>query len=122
MSGAKSSQWTLSRTPTTSSGRARFDQLLQANGLSETEFLHLMQAQIIRNQLLDSIRAAATAPSVMVKAVYAFENQTRIAQLVQLPFAAAAAPPPPPPTPCCSAGTRTTPQSSARPSIAASRW
>ena len=75
--------------------RARFDQLLQANGLSETEFLHLMQAQIIRNQLLDSIRAAATAPSVMVKAVYAFENQTRIAQLVQLPFAAAAAPPPP---------------------------
>ena len=47
--------------------RARFDQLLQANGLSETEFLHLMQAQIIRNQLLDSVRAAATAPGVMVK-------------------------------------------------------
>jgi peptidyl-prolyl cis-trans isomerase D len=75
--------------------RARFDQLLQANGLSETEFLHLMQAQIIRNQLLDSIRAAATAPGVMVKAVYAFENQTRIAQLVQLPFAAAPQPSPP---------------------------
>jgi peptidyl-prolyl cis-trans isomerase D len=31
----------------------------------------------------------------MVKAVYAFENQTRIANLVQLPFAAAAAPSPP---------------------------
>jgi peptidyl-prolyl cis-trans isomerase D len=75
--------------------RAQFDQLLQANGLSETEFLHLMQAQIIRNQLLDSVRAAATAPGVMVKAVYAFENQARIAQLVQLPFAAAAAPSPP---------------------------
>jgi peptidyl-prolyl cis-trans isomerase D len=76
--------------------RAQFDQLLQANGLSETEFLHLMQAQIIRNQLLNSIRAAVTAPAVMVKTVYAFENQTRIAQLVQLPFAAAAAPSPPP--------------------------
>jgi len=75
--------------------RTQFDQLLQANGLSETEFLHLMQAQIIRNQLLDSIRAAATAPAIMVKTVYAFENQTRIAQLVQLPFAAAAAPNPP---------------------------
>ena len=72
--------------------RAQFDQLLQANGLSETEFLHLMQAQIIRNQLLDSIRAAATAPAVMVKTVYAFENQTRIAALLQLPFAAAPAP------------------------------
>ena len=72
--------------------RAQFDQLLQANGLSETEFLHLMQAQIIRNQLLDSVRAAATAPAVMVKTVYAFENQTRIAALVQLPFAAAPAP------------------------------
>ncbi len=33
--------------------RAQFDQLLQANGMSETEFLHLMQAQIIRNQLLE---------------------------------------------------------------------
>jgi peptidyl-prolyl cis-trans isomerase D len=75
--------------------RAQFDQLLQANGLSETEFLHLMQAQIIRNQLLDSVRAAATAPAVMVKTVYAFENQTRVAALVQLPFAAAAAPSPP---------------------------
>jgi peptidyl-prolyl cis-trans isomerase D len=31
----------------------------------------------------------------MVKTVYAFQNQTRIANLVQLPFAAAAAPPPP---------------------------
>jgi peptidyl-prolyl cis-trans isomerase D len=72
--------------------RARFDQLLQANGLGETEFLHLMQAQIIRNQLLDSVRAATTAPSVMVKAVYAYQNQTRTAQLVQLPFAAAPAP------------------------------
>ncbi len=71
---------------------ARFDQLLQANGLSETEFLHLMQAQIIRNQLLDSIRASVTAPGVMVKAVYAFQNQTRTANLVQLPFAAAAPP------------------------------
>jgi peptidyl-prolyl cis-trans isomerase D len=75
--------------------RAQFDQLLQANGLGESEFLHLMQAQIIRNQLLDSIRAAATAPAVMVKTVYAFENQTRVAALVQLPFAAAAAPSPP---------------------------
>ena len=75
--------------------RSRFDQLLQANGLSETEFLHLMQAQIIRNQLLDSIRAAATAPAVMVKTVYAFQNQARVAQLVQLPFAAASPPSPP---------------------------
>jgi peptidyl-prolyl cis-trans isomerase D len=72
--------------------RTQFDQLLQANGMSETEFLHLMQAQIIRNQLINSIRAAATAPSVMVKTVYAYENQTRVAKLVQLPFAAAAQP------------------------------
>ncbi len=75
--------------------RTQFDQLLHANGLSETEFLHLMQAQIIRNQLLDSVRASVTAPGVMVKAVYAYENQTRTAQLVQLPFAAATPPSPP---------------------------
>jgi peptidyl-prolyl cis-trans isomerase D len=73
----------------------QFDQLLQANGLSETEFLHLMQAQIIRNQLLDSIRASVTAPAAMVKTVYAFQNQTRVANLVQLPFAAASPPSPP---------------------------
>lgn len=70
----------------------RFDQLLQANGLSEVEFLHLMQAQIIRNQLINSVRGAVTAPPVMVKAAYAFQNQTRTAELVTLPFAAAPAP------------------------------
>lgn len=72
--------------------KSRFDQVLQANGLSETEFLHLMQGQIIRNQLLNSIRAAVTAPPVMVKTAYAFQNQTRTAALVTLPFAAAPAP------------------------------
>ncbi|HTI03601.1 MAG TPA: SurA N-terminal domain-containing protein [Acidisoma sp.] len=72
--------------------KTQFDQVLQANGLSETEFLHLMQGQIIRNQLLNSIRAAVTAPPVMVKTAYAFQNQTRTADLVQLPFAAAPAP------------------------------
>lgn len=72
--------------------KGRFDQVLQANGLSETEFLRLMQGQIIRNQLLNSIRAAVTAPPVMVKTAYAFQNQTRTAALVTLPFAAAPAP------------------------------
>jgi peptidyl-prolyl cis-trans isomerase D len=72
--------------------RAQFDQLLQQNGLSETEFLRLMQAQITRNQLLDTVRAAVTAPAIMVRTVYAFQNETRIAKLVQLPFAAAPAP------------------------------
>lgn len=71
---------------------AQFDQVLQANGLSETEFLHLMQGQLIRNQLLNSIRAAVTAPAVMVKTAYAFQNQTRTAALLALPFAAAPAP------------------------------
>ncbi len=59
--------------------RNQFDQVLQANGLSEAEFLHLMQAQIISNQLLNSIRAAVTAPAVMVRTAYAFQNQTRTA-------------------------------------------
>ncbi|WP_284947047.1 peptidylprolyl isomerase [Acidisoma cladoniae] len=72
--------------------RAQFDQLLQQNGLSETEFLRLMQAQITRNQLLDTVRAAVTAPAIMVRTVYAFQNETRIAKLVQLPFAAVPAP------------------------------
>ncbi|WP_459696715.1 SurA N-terminal domain-containing protein [Acidisoma sp. C75] len=75
--------------------KSRFDQLLQANGMSEVEFLHLMQAQIIRNQLLNSVRGAVVAPPVMVKTAYAFQNQTRIAALVTLPFAAAPVPPPP---------------------------
>ena len=78
--------------PTHQFSHAQFDQVLQANGLTETSFLHLMQAQIIRNQLLNSIRAAVTAPAVMVNTAYAFQNQTRVAQLVTLPFAAALAP------------------------------
>jgi peptidyl-prolyl cis-trans isomerase D len=75
--------------------RAQFDQLLQQNGLSETEFRNLMRAQLTRNQLLDTVRAAVTAPATMVRAVYTFQNETRVAKLVQLPFAAAPAPSPP---------------------------
>ncbi|WP_158801968.1 MULTISPECIES: peptidylprolyl isomerase [unclassified Acidisoma] len=77
--------------------RARFDQVLQQNGMTEGEFLDLMRAQLMRNQLLNTVRASATAPATMVRTAYAIQNEARIVRFVTLPFSAA--PPPPTPTP-----------------------
>ncbi len=75
--------------------RATFEQVLANNGLSEGEFLALMRQDLGQSQLLDAVGAGGAAPATMTAPVFAFQDETRQADAVMLPFAAAPAPKPP---------------------------
>ncbi|HTU54471.1 MAG TPA: SurA N-terminal domain-containing protein [Acetobacteraceae bacterium] len=77
--------------------RARFEQVLANNGLSEGEFLALMRQDLGQGQLLDAVGAGAASPATMTAPLFAFQSETRQADAVMLPFAAAPAPEPPDP-------------------------
>jgi peptidyl-prolyl cis-trans isomerase D len=77
--------------------RAQFENVLRSNGLSEGRFLELMRSDLAQRQLMDSVQAGVTPPEELLKQVYAFQRETRVAEIVELPFSAA--PEPPAPTP-----------------------
>jgi peptidyl-prolyl cis-trans isomerase D len=72
--------------------RARFQSALQNNGLTEAGFIALMRDDLEQQQLLGSVAAGATAPDLLARRVYAFQHETRTAEVVALPFAAAVVP------------------------------
>ena len=72
--------------------RARFDLLLRNNGLSEPQFLGLMRQDLAQKQLIGAVGAGAAAPAVLARAVFAFQQEKRVAAIAQLPFAAASPP------------------------------
>lgn len=75
--------------------RNQFNAVLNANGLTEGRFLALMKTDLGQRQLFAALRAGTNAPDVMVRQVYAFQNEKRVAEIVNLPFAAVPAPAPP---------------------------
>ena len=75
--------------------RAQFEAVLRQNNLTEGRFLELMRADIAQRQLIDTIQAGVSPPKTLLDQVYAFQRETRIADLVELPFAAAPEPPEP---------------------------
>jgi peptidyl-prolyl cis-trans isomerase D len=75
--------------------RARFEAVLQDNGLNEPGFIALMRGDVAQQQLLESVAAGAAAPDLLARRVYAFQHESRVASVVTLPFAAAPAPPAP---------------------------
>lgn len=75
--------------------RATFEQVLRNNNLTEQRFLSLLRTDLLQRQMLETLRAGATAPDVLARAIFAFQQEKRIAEAVELPFAAAAAPPAP---------------------------
>ena len=72
--------------------RATFEQVLRSNNLTEGAFLALLRTDLLQRQLLEPLRAGAAAPDVLTQGVYAFQQEKRVADAVDLPFAAAAAP------------------------------
>ena len=85
------------RGPNGAFDRAKFDAILRQNNLTEGRFLELMRSDLGQRQIIETIQAGAAASDVLLKQVFAFQNETRVAQLVELPFSAA--PEPPAPTP-----------------------
>jgi len=72
--------------------RARFEQLLRSNNLTEPRFLDLMRADLRQRQLLEAVRAGAAPSDTLARAVFDFQNEKRAADMVTLPFSAAKPP------------------------------
>lgn len=72
--------------------RARFDEIIRNNGMTEPRFMALVRQDVMQRELTGAARAGIAAPNVLTRAVYAFQNEKRVADAVSLPFAAS--PPP----------------------------
>ena len=69
-----------------------FIAVLRNNGLNEVRFLSMMRADLVQRQLMDQARSGAFTPDVLNREVFAFSQEKRVADAVDLPFAAAPAP------------------------------
>ncbi|HET9147026.1 MAG TPA: SurA N-terminal domain-containing protein [Acetobacteraceae bacterium] len=76
--------------------RARFNQVLQDNNLSPNLFMADLATSLRAAQVVQAVTLGAAAPAPLVRQVFDYIGQERVAAYVQLPFAAATPPPPPP--------------------------
>lgn len=74
--------------------RDQFNAVLRSNGYTEQRFLDLMRSDLGQKQLLLSVRAGTVAPDVLVKQVFGFQRETRVADAVEFPFGTAPDPEP----------------------------
>ncbi len=77
--------------------RAAMNAALGRAGLSEKRFLQLMRDDIAQRELIGSVKAGVQAPGSLVGHVFAYEGETRVADVVRFPFAAVPTPAPPAP-------------------------
>ena len=77
------------RGPSGSFDRNAFDAVLRTNNLSEPRFLELMRADLGQRQLMEAVQAGVAPPEVLLREVFAFQRETRVAEVVELPFSAA---------------------------------
>lgn len=75
--------------------RATFNAIMQSNNLTEQRYLELLRADLVQRQLIEAVRSGATAPGPLAREVFALQRETRVAELVELPFVGAAEPPAP---------------------------
>jgi peptidyl-prolyl cis-trans isomerase D len=75
--------------------RAVFQAALRNASLTEAHYLDLMRTDLGQRQLVEALRAGASVPDVVSRLVFAAQEEKRVADLVELPFAKAAEPPPP---------------------------
>ncbi len=68
--------------------RSKLDQLLQANGLGEQQFLAMMRQQLAAQQLAGAVTSGVIVPPTLAKAVFAFEEEKRSALMAEFPIAA----------------------------------
>lgn len=75
--------------------RAQFDAVLRNNGWTEGRFVEELRKDLTVRQLTGAVRAGAAAPDVVAREVFAYQQERRVAEYVDLPFAAADEPSPP---------------------------
>ncbi|MCX7383454.1 MAG: SurA N-terminal domain-containing protein [Alphaproteobacteria bacterium] len=66
--------------------------VLRNNNLSEPRFLAMMRADLAQRQLIEPIRSSVIVPDLLNREVFAFQQEKRVAEMVELQFAEAAAP------------------------------
>ena len=74
---------------------AIFTSVLRNNNLTEARFLALMRTDLAQRQVVEAVRAGGSSPDLVNRMAFAYEGETRVADMVTLPFAAAAEPPAP---------------------------
>ncbi len=72
--------------------RPTLERVLRDNGYTEARFLDLMRADLAQRQLMGPVHAGAVAPDLLVRGVFAYQQEKRVADLVELLFANAPAP------------------------------
>ncbi len=72
--------------------RATFEGVLRQNNLTEGRFLELMRSDLGQRQLMEAVQVGVSVPDAMLKPVFAFQREQRVAELVELPFSAAPEP------------------------------
>ncbi len=75
--------------------RDQFNNVLRTNGYTEKRFLDLVRADLGQRQLLLAVRAGTMAPDTLVKQVYGFQRERRVADAVEFPFGTVTDPAPP---------------------------
>ena len=75
--------------------RPTFENFLRSSGMTEQRFLSLMRNDLGTRQMMEAVRSAADAPESETRMVFAFQQEKRVADVVEIPFASALAPPPP---------------------------
>ncbi|MBU8540318.1 peptidylprolyl isomerase [Falsiroseomonas tokyonensis] len=75
--------------------RLILDQWLRQNDMTEAQFLRLVRDDLQRIQLSGAVRAGAPAPDLLARALVRYEQERRVAQVVELPLLDAPEPEPP---------------------------
>lgn len=70
-------------------------EVLRNNGLSDAAFGDMLQSDLARKQVLDAIAAGIVPTPEMIKQVFEFQHEKRVADAVDVPFSAAPAAPTP---------------------------
>jgi peptidyl-prolyl cis-trans isomerase D len=73
--------------------KTKFVEVLQANNLSQDEFLALVKTQLMSDQLVQAVIAGVAAPAELNNQIFAFVSEQRIAAAVNI-SASAQTPPP----------------------------
>jgi peptidyl-prolyl cis-trans isomerase D len=75
--------------------RAAFLNVLQNNNLTEQRFQTLMRSDLGQRQVMDAVTAGAVVPDIEAREVFAFQNEKRVADGVNVLFSAMPTPPEP---------------------------
>ncbi len=67
--------------------KAAFQNFLRQQRLSEENFVAELREQIKQNQLLSALTAANQVPKALLEALYKFQNEQRIVDIVTIPYA-----------------------------------